>query len=489
LEIERAYNTMTSILLFLSALIVASSQQVTTKPSIILGGCRNTAVQAGTSLTFGGAQTTITSGDVGVSPGTSITGNYKLVSGSTHNNDANAQMCATDMKTAYNQAASQPCTVIITDLANETLYPGVYCSLSGTFELTAGTLTLDALGNPFAEWIFQTKETLKTAGATSVNLVNNARADNVYWAIGSSATLGGSSNMVGNILAVVSITFGSGSNIIGRGLARAAVTFASGSESDVGQQSIGLPLDVPKAALRLSPKTTSSVAIGSCKNFAVQAESEITFDGGQTTITSGNVGISPGTSITGNYKLVSDTTHNNDAAAKQCTNDMKTAYNQAASQPCTKMIATDLANETLYPGVYCSLSGTFELTTGTLTLDALGNPFAEWIFQTKETLTTSVNTIVQLQNNARADNVYWAIGSSATLGGSSSMVGNILTLKSITFGSGSNIIGRGLAQVAATFASASKSDQGQQTIGLPAVPSAVSNAIMNLRGSLHLAVN
>jgi Ice-binding-like len=481
---------MTSILLFLSALIVASSQEVTTNPSIILGGCRNTAVQAGTSLTFGGAQTTITSGDVGISPGTSITGNYKLVSGTTHNNDANAQQCTTDMKTAYNQAASQPCTyTIATDLADKTLYPGVYCSLSGTFELTAGTLTLDALGNPFAEWIFQTKETLKTAGATSVNLINNARADNVYWAIGSSATLGGSSSMVGNILAVVSITFGSGSSIIGRGLARAAVTFASGSESDVGQQSIGLPLNVPKAAATLLPGTSSSVAIGSCKNFAVQAESKITFDGGQTTITSGDVGISPGTSITGNYKLVSGTTHNNDANAQQCTTDMKTAYNQAASQPCTYTIATDLADKTLYPGVYCSLSGTFELTAGTLTLDALGNPFAEWIFQTKETLKTAGATSVNLINNARADNVYWAIGSSATLGGSSSMVGNILAVVSITFGSGSSIIGRGLAQVAATFASASKSDQGQQTIGLPAVPSAVSNTIMNLRGPLHLAVN
>jgi hypothetical protein len=238
---------MTSILLFLSALIVASSQEVTTNPSIILGGCRNTAVQAGTSLTFGGAQTTITSGDVGISPGTSITGNYKLVSGTTHNNDANAQMCATDMKTAYNQAASQPCTyTIATDLADKTLYPGVYCSLSGTFELTAGTLTLDALGNPFAEWIFQTKETLVTSVNTIVQLQNNARADNVYWAIGSSATLGGSSSMVGNILAVVSITFGSGSSIIGRGLAQVAATFASASKSDQGQQTIGLPA-VPSA--------------------------------------------------------------------------------------------------------------------------------------------------------------------------------------------------------------------------------------------------
>ena len=234
---------MTSVALLLSALIVTSGQELIAKPLIILGGCRNTAVQAGTALTFGGLQTTIISGDIGVSPGTSITGNYKLVSGTAHNNDANAQECANDMMTAYNSAASRTCTSLIaTDLANLTLYPGVYCSQSGTFEISAGTLTLDGLGNPFAEWIFQTQTTLVTAGATSVKLANNARAENVYWAIGSSATLGSSSYMVGNILTQKSITFGSGSNIVGRGLAQAAVTFASKSESDQGMQTIGLPV-------------------------------------------------------------------------------------------------------------------------------------------------------------------------------------------------------------------------------------------------------
>ena len=461
-----------------------------TKPSIMLGGCRNTAVQAGTSLTFGGAQTTITSGDIGISPGTSITGNYKLVSGTTHNNDANAQQCTADMKTAYNQAKSLTCTAVIdADLANLSLIPGVYCSKTGTFEISAGTLTLDALGNPFAEWIFKTESTLITAGATSVKLANNARAENVYWAIGSSATLGGSSNMVGNILTAKSITFGSGSNIIGRGLAQAAVTFASGSEADKGQQSIGLPIYFPIAATVALPGLSSKVALGSCENFAIQAETTITFDGAQTTITSGDIGISPGTSITGNYKLVSGTTHNNDANAQQCTADMKTAYNQAKSLTCTAVIDADLANLSLIPGVYCSKTGTFEISAGTLTLDALGNPFAEWIFKTESTLITAGATSVKLANNARAENVYWAIGSSATLGGSSNMVGNILTAKSITFGSGSNIIGRGLAQAAVTFASESKSDQGQQTIGLPAVPSAITNAIRNLRGPSQLTKN
>ena len=448
----------------------------------------NSAVQAGTDITFGGSKTTITSGDIGVAPGTSITGNYQLQSGTAHRDDAYAQQCASDMKTAYSQAASQTCTnLIASDLGSLTLTSGVYCTPSGKFIVSAGTVTLDGQGNPYAEWVFQTESTLVTAGATSFKLVNNARAANVYWAIGSSATLGSSSNFVGNILAQVSITLGSGSAIVGRGLAEAAVTFASGSESDQGMQVIGLPavyvLATRKSAKLLSTSTpTSSIDLGGCQNSALQAQSEITFDGSKTVINSGNIGIAPGTSITGSYQLNDGSVHINDAYATQCMSDSKTAYSQAASQTCTNHIATDLSGLTLTPGVYCSPSGEFTLTTGSVTLNALGNPYAEWVFQTDTTFITSPDTSVVLEANAQASNVYWAIGTSATIGVSSSMQGNILAQVSITFDSGSEIVGRGLAQTAITFASGTGQSSSGSVVGLPPVYVSASARSVNLRG-------
>ena len=242
-QFKASHNNMYSTLIVVTLIATCCDAFNTVVPTVALGGCQNIAVQAETAITFGGALTTINSGDIAVSPGTSITGNYKLKSGTAHSNDAYAQQCSADMKTAYSQASSQTCTnQIASDLADLTLTPGVYCTPSGRFIISTGTLTLDALGNPYAEWVFQTDSTFITGTSTSVKLQNNAQASNVYWAIGTSITLGSASKMVGNLLAQVSITFGSGSSVIGRGLAQAAVTFASGSESSGSStQTIGLP--------------------------------------------------------------------------------------------------------------------------------------------------------------------------------------------------------------------------------------------------------
>ena len=491
---------MNSAIIVLSLVASASSQAIfaPTTPSVALGGCMNSAIAAGTAITFGGVKTVITSGDIGVSPGTSITGTYELKSGTAHFNDAYAQRCTADLKTAYGQASSQKCSnLIASDLGTLTLAPGVYCSPSGKFVVSAGTVTLDGQGNPYAEWVFQTDTTLVTAGGTSFKLINNARAANVYWAIGTSATVGGDSTFVGNILAQVSVTFGSGSAIVGRGLAEAAVTFASGSASDQGQQTIGLPVVYVPIAMRSAhlqafSTPASSVDLGGCQNSALNAQTTITFGGSRTTINDGDIGVAPGTSITGDYKLVSGTAHMNDAYSQQCTSDAKTAYSQAASQTCTNSIAADLSGLTLIPGVYCSPSGKFTLLNGELTLNALGNPYAEWVFQTDTTIITSPSTSVVLAANAQASNVYWAVGTSATIGQSCNFVGNILAQVSITFNSESNVSGRGLAQAAITFANGSGQDgSGGQIIGLPpvyvSVGSSMISASVNLRGRNQLS--
>jgi hypothetical protein len=127
------------------------------------------------------------------------------------------------LTTAYNTAAAQaPTGTVSADLGGQTLTPGVYNSAT-SLGLT-GALTLDAQGNANAVFIFQAGSTLTTASASSVNLVNGAQACNVFWQIGSSATLGTASTFRGSILALTSITATTGATVDGRLLARNGAT-------------------------------------------------------------------------------------------------------------------------------------------------------------------------------------------------------------------------------------------------------------------------
>ncbi len=184
-----------------------------------LGTADDFAVLAGESITNTGP-TTIT-GDVGIHPGTSVTGFESVtLDGELHETDAVAEQAKVDLVTAYNDAAGRgPVTTVATELGGQTLTGGVYDSSSGTFGIT-GTLTLDAEGDPNAVFIFQMESTLITATASNVNLINGAQACNVFWQVGSSATLGTGSSFSGNILALTSITLNTGATVEGRTLAR-----------------------------------------------------------------------------------------------------------------------------------------------------------------------------------------------------------------------------------------------------------------------------
>jgi hypothetical protein len=184
-----------------------------------LGTADDFAVLAGESITNTGP-TTIT-GDVGIHPGTSVTGFESVtLNGELHETDAVAEQAKVDLVTAYNDAAGRgPVTTVATELGGQALTGGVYDSSSGTFGIT-GTLTLDAEGDPNAVFIFQMESTLITASASDVNLINGAQACNVFWQVGSSATLGTGSSFSGNILALTSITLNTGATVEGRVLAR-----------------------------------------------------------------------------------------------------------------------------------------------------------------------------------------------------------------------------------------------------------------------------
>ncbi len=139
--------------------------------------------------------------------------------------DSVALQAQSDLTAAYINAAGRTATATIpVELGGTTVTAGVYDSAAGTFGIT-GTVTLDAQGNPDAVFIFQAASTLITASASSVKLVNGARANRVFWLVGSSATLGTYSTISGTVMALASITVTTGVTVHGRMLARtAAVT-------------------------------------------------------------------------------------------------------------------------------------------------------------------------------------------------------------------------------------------------------------------------
>jgi len=209
-----------------------------------LGAAASFAVLGGSTVTNTGP--TIVTGDLGVSPGSAITGfpPGTVVGGSTHAADALAAQAQIDATTAYNNLAAQACTTtfgVPTDLGGMTLLPGVYCFASSA--AVTGTLTLNAQGNANAVFVFKTGSTFITASGSSVVVINGGQNCNVFWQVGTSATLGTTSTVPGTIIALTSITLNTGASLSGRSIARnGAVTLDS---NNVGGCAAGGVAEVP----------------------------------------------------------------------------------------------------------------------------------------------------------------------------------------------------------------------------------------------------
>lgn len=210
-------------------------------------------------------------------------------------------------------------------------------------------------------------------------------------------------------------------------------------------------------------KAATAVNLGGADPFAVLAGSFITAS--TPSVVVGDVGLSPavGTFYTGlTTGMVTGTIYavdatgpaggagNNPALLTTAKSNLVTAYDNAAGQPSTGVISADLGGQTLLPGVYKDNGAPASLSvTGTLTLNGGGDTSAVFIFQSASTLTTASNSHIAFINGAQACNVFWQVGSSATLGTGSDFKGNILALVSITDNGGSTVEGRLLARNAA----------------------------------------
>jgi cytoskeletal protein CcmA (bactofilin family) len=508
-----------------------------------LGASGTFAVLAASTVTNAGAS--IITGNLGLSPGISVTGFPPgVLNGVQHISDPTTAQAQLDLTAAYNDAAGRTLGAIMLagNMGGLTLAPGLYKSTS-SLEISSGDLTLDAQGDASAVYIFEMASTLVTTTGRKVILAGGAQAANVYWQVGSSATLGVSSVFKGNILALASITVNNAAAVEGRLLARTAavtldnnvvvmgaaavvpvdaiapvvssgaplngatgvavgstvvarfseamsaasinsatfmlnqgVTAMSGTVSYVGGAAIFTP------GLNLSPQTlyTATITTGAADvsgnhlasnmvwsfttasnvvvapvqpvsglgTFEILAGSTVTNTGA--TSVSGDLGVSPGIAVTGFPPgIMIGTIHAGDPSAAQAQLALTAAYNDAAGRSVGAIaLAGNLGGLTLAPGVYKSTSS-LEISSGDLTLDAKGNPNAVFIFEMASTLITTTGRKVILAGGARAANIVWQVGSSATLGVSSVFKGNILALASITVSSGASVEGRLMARTGA----------------------------------------
>jgi hypothetical protein len=529
-----------SLAVALATTAVFSTTGAATLTAPNLGTAAMFAVLGASTVTNTGAS--VITGDLGLSPGISVTGFPPgTLVGTQHISDPASAQAQLDLTKAYNDAAGRTLDAIgiAGNLGGRTLAPGLYKSTS-SLEISSGDLTLDAQGNSSAVFIFQMGSTLVTTTGRKVILAGGAQAANIYWQVGSSATLGTGSAFKGNIMAMASITVTTGASVEGRLLARTAAVTLDGN-TVVRKNSVVAPLDniapivsstapldaaigavinskvsanfseamsassinattfilkqgavaVPGTVsyagqvavftpmANLSPLTSYSATIttgavdvagnhmaankvwnfttasmvGSAPpvglgSFEILAGSTVT-NTGATTVT-GNLGVSPGTAVTGFPPgILVDTLHAGDPVAAQAQLELTKAYDNAAGRTLDAIgIAGNLGGRTLAPGLYKSTSS-LEISSGDLTLDAQGNPNAVFIFQMGSTLTTTTGRKVILAGGAQAANIIWQVGSSATLGTYSVFKGNILAMASITVTTGASVEGRLLARTGA----------------------------------------
>ncbi len=221
-DISLTGKTIAFILLGLLGAGLSASAQ-----NIFLGGAENTAVLGGSTVTNTGPS--MISGDVSLSPGTAITGfpPGTVINGSIHRNDAAAIAAHAGALGAYNQLRSELSTMNLTgsNLGGLTLLPGIY--RFDSFAQLSGMLLLDTRGNPNAAFHFQIGTALLADAASQISLLNG-NSVNIFWQVGSSATLGVGSRFVGTIIADQSITLNTGATLVGRALAiNGAVTLDS----------------------------------------------------------------------------------------------------------------------------------------------------------------------------------------------------------------------------------------------------------------------
>jgi hypothetical protein len=415
--------------------------------------CLGFAVNSRTGITFASGENTAVVGNIGSGPDVvAITGVYALSPGSVILSGGSSESAA--FKTAWEDfmvpraGATDWGNLAVTQIGGKTLTPGVYRAGAALNWAYDTVITFDGPG----EYLIQAGTTLTTAASVYTVLINGAKAEDIVWALGTGGTLGAESVLDGSIFAGTAITFGTKSEIRGCAIAQTAVTFEARAYVNVRKDFGGVCSD------------DGANQADVCENLALHARTTITTLAA-TTITNGDIGVAPGTSITGaatflnGAQLATGPTGPTATFALLAVFDHAELRSRRSDETYWGIPQKELTGVTLTPGTYRSGSAINIAAGGTVTLSGAGT----YLIQADTTLVTGAGCTVLLTNGAKAENVIWALGTAATLGANTVIQGSILTGTSHTFGANSVVHGCVIAQAAITGA-----DQAE--VGLVVVP-------------------
>ena len=415
---------------------------VTPTWSVVAGGGTITQTGLFTAGTVAGTFTntvSVTCSGITV-PITIIVGPGALLTITVTPNPATLAIGATQQFTAVGKDANGN-VVAITPVWSTVNPPGTINASTGLFTAGNTTGTFPNTVRATSGAIFGTATVNVTAGALATITVTpnpatvQTNATQQFTAVGKDAS--------GNVVAITpvwSVTNGGGTINAGSGLFTAGAV--TGQFDNTVRATSGSIFGTATVIVVSTPPPAPIVSLGTASTYGILAGSTVTCVTGG--IVKGDIGISPGSALVGfapGVCVLTGARHLADAAAAQAQLDLTAAYNILAGLPCGTTIVADLGGTTLPTGVYCSATSIG--VTGTLTLDARGDPNAVFVFQAGSTLTTAGIVLI---NGAQAQNVYWQVGSSATIGVGSQWQGNILALQSITLVDGATLLGRALAR-------------------------------------------
>jgi hypothetical protein len=495
----------------------SASRAVSVTAPTPLGTAASYSVLAVTSVVNTG--TTTIAGDLGVSPGTSVTGfGPGMVGGDIHPGDAHAADAQTALVAALDELAGRtPHEQLVGDLGGRTFGPGVFHSAAAL--AITGTVTLDAQDDPDAIFIFQTDAAFNTAAASAVVLAGGAKPSNVFWVVTGAAGTGADSFLSGSILARGAITLGASTELIGRALSRGTVTLAGNTIRFTGALPPAIAIDGGPTALTGDTTPTISgtsnapassavtvtiagqtlqtqvgvdgtwtvtaelltagtrpvtagvrdaagnggaasqsltvevsppgIALGTAGTYSVLAQTGVVNT--DATSLSGDLGVSPSTAVTGFPPgTLAGAMHLGDPSAAQAQVDLLAAIVDGSGRALHTEIIGDLGGRTFHVGVHHSTAALS--ITGTLTLDAQGDPDAVFIFQTDAAFNTAAASTVVLEGGAQPSNVFWVVTGAAGTGANSFLAGSILARGAITLGASTALNGQALSRGTVTLA-------------------------------------
>ena len=399
------------------------------------------AVQAGTALTFG-ASTSVQGGNVGY--GTAIVGTSDLDAGKRSKSGIDSSVLSTDHTALMAERVdSIDLPAAIGDL---TFYPGTHRSTTPVAAAAGTVVTLDAKDTPGAIFLFQAG-TLGMGAGSSISLKGGAKAENVFWVVNTVAALGANVFLQGSIIAGTTIALGA--EAVSNGCIIAGTTVAFGAAASVNA-----------ASLNTETSDGSSTSFGGdvCGAYAVRAGTAVTF-GATTMIQGGKVGY--GSVIAGSSTLKDGATIESPIAIDSGAS-VTTHAEAMAVQDVSDVLPGTIGTQTFGPGTYRSIAAVTTAAGTVVTLNGGNNPDAKFLFQAS-TLNIGANTRIHLIN-AKAENVFWAVDTTAVLGADTVFVGSIIAGTSITLGAGAMLQGCALAGTAVTLGAGASIDVSGPTL-------------------------